>query len=154
MQHYLRAAVSILGVAAVMPACWQQREPATAENRMWPEAGATSETASNDTASDEMRPASGARSAAEQIAEARCHREKTCGNVGPGQSYASLADCRDFVQANWKADLDSLVCPAGINLEQLDECLTEINGASCNSPFDKLERAAACTQGQICVEDG
>lgn len=142
---YLRATLPILGVIGII-ACNEQtqRAPATADSPMTPNANASG---------GEMQPASGARTAAEQIAEARCHREKTCGNIGPGRDYASLEDCTAFVRADWRADLDRLVCPGGVNRDQLNECLTQINGASCSSPFDKLERVAACTQGQICVDE-
>jgi hypothetical protein len=135
----------LLGTAALF-ACQHenQPEPATANSEMSPSPAADEAVT--------MQPAAGARTAPEQIAEARCHREKTCGNIGPEATWRSDVACRDHVREDWKADLGVLECPGGIDQTQLDECLTQIREESCNSPLDTLSRVAACTQGQICIE--
>lgn len=91
-------------------------------------------------------------SAVESIAEARCARESRCDNVGPGKDYASTKDCLLRVGERWKGDLDARACPGGPDDAGLNECLNEIRADDCGSPFDTLERVAACTAGQMCVD--
>jgi hypothetical protein len=100
----------------------------------------------------EMTPASRTRSAAEQIAAARCEREKECGNVGADKTYSSGPDCVARIQNDWKDELNSRECPGGINQHELDECVSQIRAEACGNPFDTLARITECTQGQICVE--
>ena len=91
-------------------------------------------------------------SAVESITEARCARESRCDNVGPDLKYSSMEDCAARIRDDWRGDLDARSCPAGVNRAQLDECLNEIRAEECSSPFDTLERVAACTAGQICEQ--
>lgn len=99
-----------------------------------------------------MTPASRGRSAAEQIASARCEREQACGNIGDDETYTSRSDCFARIQSDWKDDLSARACPGGINQRELDECLGEVRQEACENPFDTLSRIAECTQGQICIE--
>jgi hypothetical protein len=89
-------------------------------------------------------------SAVESIAEARCARESRCENIGPDKRYSSMEDCVTRVREDWRDDLDARACPSGVNETQLNECLGEIRQEECSSPFDTLERVAACTASQIC----
>jgi hypothetical protein len=102
---------------------------------------------------ERMTPTSGVRSAADQIADARCHREQRCGNVGGKETYSSVQDCLDRIRADWRDDLNARECPGGINQQELDECLAQVRSEECGNPFDTLARVAECTSGQICVED-
>ena len=97
--------------------------------------------------------ASRTRSAADQIAAARCEREKECGNVGADKTYSSGPDCVARIQNDWKDELNSRECPGGINQHELDECVSQIRAEACGNPFDTLARITECTQGQICVEN-
>jgi hypothetical protein len=115
-----------------------QRQPASAQSEATPLSG--------------MTPASRTRSAAEQIADARCEREKECGNIGADRTYSSSQDCLARIQNDWKDDLNSRKCPGGINQQQLDECVGQVRTESCGNPFDTLARITECTQGQICIE--
>jgi hypothetical protein len=99
-----------------------------------------------------MTPASRARSAAEQLAHARCEREQGCGNIGNDKTYSSSQDCLTRVSNDWKDDLNARECPGGINQKQLDECLGQIKAEACSSPFDTLARITECTSAQICIE--
>lgn len=91
-------------------------------------------------------------SAVESIAEARCARESRCENIAPDKRYSSMEDCVTRVREDWRGDLDARSCPDGVNESQLNECLGAIRQEDCSSPFDTLERVAACTANQICVE--
>jgi hypothetical protein len=95
-------------------------------------------------------PRSATASAAQSIAQSRCEREQRCQNIGGEKKFSSMDDCLTRVRTDWKDDLNARECPGGINRPQLDECLTEIRNEDCSSPFDTLERVAACTSGQIC----
>jgi hypothetical protein len=95
-------------------------------------------------------PRSETASASESIARSRCDREQRCGNIGGDEKFSSVDDCLTRVRTDWKDDLSARECPGGVNRTQLDECLTEIRNEDCSSPFDTLERVAACTAGQIC----
>jgi hypothetical protein len=91
-------------------------------------------------------------SAVESMSEARCTRESRCDNVAPDKRYSSMEDCVTRIREDWREELDARSCPQGVNDAQLEECLTAIRNEECSSPFDTLERVAACTQSQICVE--
>jgi uncharacterized protein DUF6184 len=91
-------------------------------------------------------------SATESIAEARCARESRCDNVGPEKTYSSMEDCIIRVRSDWSDELSARECKAGVNETQLNECLNEVREEECSSPFDTLERVAACTTGQICAD--
>ena len=101
---------------------------------------------------DGMTPAARTRSAAEQLAQARCEREKQCGNVGADKTYSSSQDCLARIQNDWKDDLNARQCPGGINQHELNECMEQIRAESCSNPFDTLARITECTSGQICIE--
>ena len=102
--------------------------------------------------SSNMTPASLTRSAAEQIADARCQRERQCGNIGPDKSFSSQQDCLARIQNDWKADLNARQCPGGINQHELNECLEQVRTEACANPFYTLARVTECTSRQICIE--
>lgn len=105
------------------------------------------------TASDvgqQPTPAARARSAAEQIAEARCQLEQQCGNIGPDETFASEHDCLSRIQNDWREELSSRECVRGLEQRELEECLTELRAESCDNPLDTLSRISQCTRGQIC----
>ena len=118
-----------------------QREPTSAQNEN-----------GNLSSSGEMTPASRTRSAAEQIAQARCEREQECGNIGADKTYSSAQDCLARIQNDWKDELSSRQCAGGINQHELNECMGQIRTEACGNPFDTLARITECTQGQICIE--
>jgi hypothetical protein len=103
--------------------------------------------------SADMTPASGTRSAADQIARARCDREQQCDNVGADKAYSSMQDCLARIQNDWKEELNARECPGGINQYELNECMAQIRAEACGNPFDTLSRLAECTAGQICIEE-
>jgi hypothetical protein len=126
--------VSLVGCSKV-----QEPEPVTARNV-------------DTSAPPAMTPAARTRSAAEQIAQARCEREQQCGNIGKDQTFSSSQDCLVRIQSDWKDELNARNCPGGINERELNECLSEVRGEACSNPFDTLARITACTSGQICIE--
>lgn len=84
------------------------------------------------------------------ITRARCEREERCGNVGDGKSHSSMDVCEDKIRADWSDDLNKYECPQGIVQAELDECLKDIRGEDCSSPFDTLTRVVQCNSADIC----
>jgi hypothetical protein len=91
-------------------------------------------------------------SATDSIAEARCARESRCDNIGADKKFSSMEDCITRIREDWREELSTRECPGGINETQLNECLAAVRSEECSNPFDTLERVAACTAGQICVD--
>lgn len=133
MSITLETALRAGGLALALAACGHQRAPETAAVQA------------------EARASEGG-SAVESIAEARCARESRCENIGADKRYSSMEDCVLRVREDWRDDLDARSCPSGVNETQLNECLGAIRQEECSSPFDTLERVAACTASQICAE--
>jgi hypothetical protein len=102
--------------------------------------------------SAELTPASRTRSAAEQIAQARCEREQQCGNIGRDKTFSSSQDCFLRIENDWKDELSARQCPGGINQKELNECMAQVRAEACSNPFDTLARITECTSGQICIE--
>ena len=92
------------------------------------------------------------RSAARNIAGARCQREARCNNIGADKKFATDEVCEDQIKSEWANDLNAYDCPRGVVDGELEECLNAIRNEDCNSPFDTLSRVSACTAGQICAE--
>jgi hypothetical protein len=89
--------------------------------------------------------------AVEAITNERCAREERCGNLGAGKKFASKEDCTSRTRSDWSEDLNAYECPAGIEQDELNECLQEIRNDSCGNPFDTLERFLACRASDICL---
>jgi hypothetical protein len=143
---YSKHLAVLCGLSALALGCGKdaQPEPSTARNEQYvgvsgPGAG--------------MSPAARTRSAAEQLSQARCERERQCGNIGPDKTFSSSQDCLARIQSDWKDDLNSRQCPGGINQHELDECMSEIRSEDCGNPFDTLARITECTKAQICIEE-
>ncbi len=89
-------------------------------------------------------------SAVSKIAEARCARELTCGNVGADKKFSDASSCMADVKKNFGKDLNAEDCPAGIDAKELSECVTEAKNEDCGNPFDAIGRAAACRKSDLC----
>ena len=91
-------------------------------------------------------------SAVRAIATARCDREARCNNLGADAKYPSKEACLDRVRADWAKELNAYECPGGLNRAELNECLEDIRGEDCGSPFDTLARTLSCSKTEICVD--
>lgn len=96
-------------------------------------------------------PGGEARSAARNIATARCQREARCNNIGADHKYATEEVCDEQIRSEWANNLNAYDCPNGVVDVELEECLNAVRSEDCNSPFDTLSRVSACTAGQICA---
>ncbi len=89
-------------------------------------------------------------SAIAAITQARCQREQRCENIGEDKKYASTSKCMSEIRETWKDELNTRECRGGIVQKELEECLEEVRNEDCNNPFDTLNRALACREGDIC----
>jgi hypothetical protein len=145
LKHLGLCALGVALVSAVGCNKVADSDPHTARN----ESSASTVSAAQ---SSEMTPASRTRSAAEQIAQARCEREQQCGNIGRDKTFSSSQDCFLRIENDWKDELSARQCPGGINQKELNECMGQVRAEACSNPFDTLARITECTSAQICIE--
>jgi hypothetical protein len=86
-----------------------------------------------------------------QLAAARCERERTCKNVGPGDKYASREVCMDQTRGSLANDLNGYDCPRGIDRDALERCTAAIRIEECNHPLDTLSRMEKCRTAALCM---
>jgi hypothetical protein len=113
------------------------------------------ETAMVDTNPDQdelAAPGSQGANAADAIAQARCAREARCDNIGADKKFSSTDACVQSIRDEWREDLSARECRSGVDDAELNECLSEVRSEDCSSPFETLERVAACTSAEICAD--
>ena len=86
-----------------------------------------------------------------QLAYARCERERTCNNVGPGDKYVSHDVCMDQMRGSLANDLNAYDCPRGIDRDALERCSAAIRVEECSHPLDTLSRMEKCRTAAICM---
>lgn len=84
------------------------------------------------------------------IASSRCEHEARCGNVGTGKRYESTDACRTVVRNDYARDLNAADCPAGIDRQELSECVQAVRDESCGNPIEAIGRIAACRTSDMC----
>ena len=87
-----------------------------------------------------------------RIVAARCAREASCNNIGADKRYTSQDVCSQKLRVDMKDDLNANDCPHGVDQKELDECLAEIKGESCNNPIEMISRLAACRTSDMCLK--
>jgi hypothetical protein len=99
-------------------------------------------------------PATGSKtmSGINEISEARCDREVRCGGVGPDKDYKTRDQCIADLNHDGYEDLDADACPRGLDQNELQKCLSEINAERCGAPLDTLERLVACRSAILCKD--
>jgi hypothetical protein len=88
--------------------------------------------------------------AIDRIVEARCAREASCGYIGGDKKWASADACDEVVSREYADDLSAEECPAGVDGNELAECVEESRNADCANPIDVIGRVAACRPSQLC----
>jgi uncharacterized protein DUF6184 len=94
-------------------------------------------------------------SARNRASKAACDRANACGNIGPGQSYADYQSCISIVNG----DIDATIWPVSecqqINQQNLDVCISAINGTQCGNGINFLITLGTCGKQNVCVgQDG
>ena len=87
-----------------------------------------------------------------KLSAARCDREQSCKNVGPGQNYVSRDVCLDQMRGSLANDLNAYDCPRGIDESQLDRCMAAIRSEECSHPLDTISRMEKCRTGALCMK--
>jgi len=90
------------------------------------------------------------RAALGEIARARCTRESRCNNVGEGRRYMNDQACRTVLLNDFSRDLNPTECTAGIDRDELNECMRDIQAEDSNNPLDTISRVAACRTSDLC----
>jgi hypothetical protein len=84
------------------------------------------------------------------ITTARCDRELSCNNIGPGHSWDTYDACEREIHQNTRVSLREESCPNGIDGNNLTSCLEDIRNERCGNPLDTLGRLTACRSGRLC----
>ena len=86
-----------------------------------------------------------------RLATARCEREASCNNLGPGKKHADREACMSESGQSSRGTLRADQCPQ-IDQANLNECLSDIKNERCGNPLDSLDTLTSCTRGKICIE--
>ena len=87
--------------------------------------------------------------AADDITEARCAHEYSCGNIGFGKSWPSYGDCtRETREAN-RATLGGQSCGYGVDFSSLARCLADTRGEPCGPPVYAAP-LSSCSSMKLC----
>ncbi len=88
----------------------------------------------------------------DRLAAARCDREASCRNVGPGAKYGSPSVCANAVRGSIGNDLNAYDCPRGLDGDAIDACMSAIRSEECDHPLDTLTRLEKCRTGALCMK--
>ncbi|MGA7123092.1 MAG: DUF6184 family natural product biosynthesis lipoprotein [Polyangiaceae bacterium] len=88
----------------------------------------------------------------QELAAARCDRERSCNNVGGGQKYASPNVCMDQMRGSIANDLNTYNCPHGIDRNEVDHCVAAIKNEECSHPLDTITRMEKCRTDRMCLK--
>jgi len=88
----------------------------------------------------------------QELAAARCDRERSCNNVGGGQKYASANVCMEQMRGSIANDLNTYNCPRGIDRAEVDHCVAAIKNEECSHPLDTITRMEKCRTARMCVK--
>ncbi len=90
-------------------------------------------------------------SVVEHLSAARCDREASCKNIGPGARYVSRDICMHQMRGGIGNDLNAYNCPRGLDSSGVSRCTAAIQGEECGHPFDTLTRIDTCRSGAMCL---
>ena len=88
----------------------------------------------------------------DRLTAARCDRETSCKNVGPGAKFDSRSVCADAVRGSIGNDLNAFNCPRGLDGDAIDACMSAIRSEACDHPLDTLTRLEKCRTGALCMK--
>ena len=88
--------------------------------------------------------------ARETAAQHTCKFADKCGEIGSGQSYASLDECLTKQRGDWIDTWPTAQCDGKLNAEKFDVCIKAIDNTQCNNLIDWLATASKCTRSEVC----
>lgn len=86
--------------------------------------------------------------AVDDVAKARCDHEQRCNRIGQNTSYSDREHCMNVLRVDAQKDLNQ--CQAGLDRDDLRECLTQIANEDCNGVFAGLAEYKACRLDDLC----
>ncbi|MFZ5444804.1 MAG: DUF6184 family natural product biosynthesis lipoprotein [Myxococcota bacterium] len=88
--------------------------------------------------------------ARETAAQHSCKYYDKCGDIGSGQTYASVDECLTKQRASWIDTWPTSSCDGKLNGEKFDVCIKAIDNTECNNIVDWLATASKCTRSDVC----
>jgi hypothetical protein len=86
--------------------------------------------------------------AVDDISVARCEYEQRCKRIGAEMRYSDRDHCMSVMRSEAQEDLNQ--CHAGVDQDDLRECLTQITNGDCGGAFQQLEQYKACELDDLC----
>ncbi|MBN9160012.1 MAG: hypothetical protein BGO98_32275 [Myxococcales bacterium 68-20] len=87
-----------------------------------------------------------------RVAQAQCDRARSCGQIGSGKTWSSLASCMDTERPLAREALAQLGCPDGYDSTAVASCLSAIRLAACDKRTDGLGSVAECAPHALCLQ--
>lgn len=90
-------------------------------------------------------------SAVLSLSTARCDYQQRCNRIGPESRYSDRDHCVNVMRAEARRELNT--CRAGIDQDDLRECLTQIANEECGGGmFSRLEEYKDCHLDDLCTD--
>jgi hypothetical protein len=67
----------------------------------------------------------------QRLIDARCTREITCGNVGPGKYFPTFDACALSAAKTTRDELEPENCPSGVDPTAVDRCVERLRAEAC-----------------------
>jgi hypothetical protein len=84
-----------------------------------------------------------------EVSTARCDHEQRCNHIGAEMRYSDRDHCLSVKRAEARRDIEQ--CRAGIDQDDLRECLTQIANEGCNGTVTRLEEYKECNLDDLCT---
>ncbi len=87
--------------------------------------------------------------AADDITEARCAHEYSCGNIGFGKGWSSYGECTKQMREINRATLAGQSCGYGVDFSALYRCVADTRAEPCGPPIYAAP-LASCSSMKLC----
>jgi len=88
--------------------------------------------------------------ARDQVTKASCDYYQRCGQIGSGLMYADRESCDTQVRGLWDGAWPVGACQK-IRQDQLNICVSAINGTQCNNVVNFFTTLGTCSQANVCA---
>lgn len=88
--------------------------------------------------------------AIDDVSTARCDHEERCNRIGPEMRYSDREHCTNIMRSEAREDFNQ--CRAGVDQDDLRECLTQITNEDCNGALRRLEEYKECRLDDLCMD--
>lgn len=83
-------------------------------------------------------------------AQRTCQFNARCGEIGPGENYASFNDCMVEQRSNFQKLWPTERCQDRINGQTLDVCYRALENTQCNNLVDVIATLSKCQSSDVC----